>query len=479
MAIISEQTYTANGSQREFQVVGTILSDSHIGVWIVDGAVETRLATADYDVLGSVVLLNTAPTSGTSVRLILSDSGEDLDVPPSAISDVYANLEAIININSVIDEIADSPANAAIATAKAYEAEAARLTAESYSSEPYGVNVKSYVSNGDGTFTETITSDYSALHWNTISEGLVVGVAIDDTAPKLDRTYSSSKTQSLHDAQSEAIANLSGVSASFYNNTTQVIPEAPTAFIDLTWTTSQASTNSDLIELGTNQVSFKEDGIYSFLNTLTFYRLSDGSTLNVAFEMYDVDTSDVLGSIIVPIDMTAGTKETVPLNAVIPISGASSSNPVNMKVRMQATSANGTIELFEFSSIVVSQTIASTNTVQKDSSTGVAYLPAGTTAQRPALANGVVGIRYNTDLASSEVGVGTTGATTWSPVGGGATGGGADTVFVETSYTVTQDYTITAGKSAITVGDANGNVTIQDGVTISIPDNSIWVIQGA
>ena len=123
-------------------------------------------------------------------------------------------------------------------------------------------------------------------------------------------------------------------------------------------------------------------------------------------------------------------------------------------------------------------TNALANKVSKDSDTGVVYLSRGTTAQRPTLANGIVGIRYNTDLASSEVGVGTTGATTWSPVGGGATGGGSDTVFVETSYAVTQNYTITAGKSAITVGDANGNVSIADGVTISIPDNSVWVIQG-
>lgn len=121
-------------------------------------------------------------------------------------------------------------------------------------------------------------------------------------------------------------------------------------------------------------------------------------------------------------------------------------------------------------------TTALATKVGKDSDTGVAYLPAGTTAQRPVLANGVVGIRYNTTLSSSEVGVGTTGATTWSPVGGGATGGGADTVFVETSYTVTQDYTITAGKSAITIPDASGNVTVNDGVNVTIPTGSVWLI---
>lgn len=46
-----------------------------------------------------------------------------------------------------------------------WASEAARLTAESYAIEPEDVFVKVYTSNGDGTFTITNTTDYSALHW--------------------------------------------------------------------------------------------------------------------------------------------------------------------------------------------------------------------------------------------------------------------------------------------------------------------------
>ena len=56
---------------------------------------------------------------------------------------------------------------------------------------------------------------------------------------------------------------------------------------------------------------------------------------------------------------------------------------------------------------------ASATTVAKDSATGVAYYPAGTTAERPVLADTVVGVRYNTTLGAEEIGIGTTGATTW------------------------------------------------------------------
>lgn len=114
--------------------------------------------------------------------------------------------------------------------------------------------------------------------------------------------------------------------------------------------------------------------------------------------------------------------------------------------------------------------------VGKDSDTGAMYMPYGTTAQRPAVPNTGY-MRFNTDLGKAEVWNGSV----WAGVGGGATGGGAtgggaDTVFLETSYTVTQDYTITAGKSAITVPDVNGNVTIVDGVNVTIPTGSVWLI---
>lgn len=109
--------------------------------------------------------------------------------------------------------------------------------------------------------------------------------------------------------------------------------------------------------------------------------------------------------------------------------------------------------------------------VSKDSDTGAAAMPYGTTAQRPGTP--AVGyMRFNTDLGKAEVWNGSL----WSSVGSGATGGGADTVFVETSFAVTTNYTLSAGKSAITVGDSSGNVTIANGVTVTIPDGSKWEI---
>lgn len=94
-------------------------------------------------------------------------------------------------------------------------------------------------------------------------------------------------------------------------------------------------------------------------------------------------------------------------------------------------------------------------------------IPQGTTAQRPAsAANGQ--LRFNTDLSKFE---GYNG-TAWTSVGGGATGGGADTVFYENTRTVTTNYTISTSNSAHSVGP----ITINSGITVTIPTGSRWVV---
>ena len=55
---------------------------------------------------------------------------------------------------------------------------------------------------------------------------------------------------------------------------------------------------------------------------------------------------------------------------------------------------------------------------------------------------------------------------------GGARGAGSDDVFYENSQVVTASYTITSGKNAMTTGD----ITINDGVTVTVPSGSRWVI---
>lgn len=57
-------------------------------------------------------------------------------------------------------------------------------------------------------------------------------------------------------------------------------------------------------------------------------------------------------------------------------------------------------------------------------------------------------------------------------VGGGAAGGGANQVFYENDINVTENYTIGTSKNAMSAGP----ITINTGVTVTIPTGSVWSI---
>ena len=55
---------------------------------------------------------------------------------------------------------------------------------------------------------------------------------------------------------------------------------------------------------------------------------------------------------------------------------------------------------------------------------------------------------------------------------GGATGSGTDRVFYINDQTVNFSYNIPNGKNAMTAGP----VTVQNGVTVTVPDGSVWTV---
>ena len=112
--------------------------------------------------------------------------------------------------------------------------------------------------------------------------------------------------------------------------------------------------------------------------------------------------------------------------------------------------------------------VVDTTTVgEKTSATGSALLPSGTQAQRDGTPSAGF-LRFNTDLAKPEVYNGTA----WGSVGGGATGGGSDDIFIQNGQTVTTNYTITASKNAMSTGP----ITINSSITVTVPSGSRWVV---
>lgn len=99
--------------------------------------------------------------------------------------------------------------------------------------------------------------------------------------------------------------------------------------------------------------------------------------------------------------------------------------------------------------------------------TGSAIIPAGTTGERDGSPSAGY-FRYNSSLNAFE---GYNG-TAWGSIGGGAAGGGSNGVFYENDQAVTANYTITTNKNAMSAGP----ITVNAGVTVTIPTGSTWVI---
>lgn len=144
--------------------------------------------------------------------------------------------------------------------------------------------------------------------------------------------------------------------------------------------------------------------------------------------------------------------------------------PMTVDAKGRITSVGASIAITpDWSNILSKPTTASgfgiTDVVVKDSDTGSAQLPAGTTAERSA--NGAGKVRFNTTVGRAEINSGTS----WGSLGG-ASGGGADAVFYLNDQTVNNSYTIPAGQNAM----SSGPITIADGVVVSISDGSVWTV---
>jgi len=160
------------------------------------------------------------------------------------------------------------------------------------------------------------------------------------------------------------------------------------------------------------------------------------------------------------------------LNGVSLVAGTDYTAATGTSVSLTSgAAADDIVEIIAYELFSVADTVSAANggtfggNVSIDS-TGFFGLPVGTTAQRTSAATGH--IRYNSSLSTFE---GYNGSE-WGGLGGGATGGGSDAVFYENDQNVTTNYTITSGSNAMSAGP----ITIDSGVTVTVPSGSTWTV---
>ena len=157
-------------------------------------------------------------------------------------------------------------------------------------------------------------------------------------------------------------------------------------------------------------------------------------------------------------DIAATLTDSVAADGQTPMTGALNLNTHKIVNLVAGTVAGDAVEYVQFTSAFVNPTFGGT---------GFMLIPKGTTAQRPVSpADGYM--RYNTTTNQFE---GYQGGA-WGQLGGGATGGGGDEVFVENGVTVTNSYTLSANKNAESVGP----IVISSSATVTIPSGQRWVI---
>ena len=169
-------------------------------------------------------------------------------------------------------------------------------------------------------------------------------------------------------------------------------------------------------------------------------------------------------------DLAAALTDSVAADGQTPMTGNLDLNTHKAVNLVAGSVAGDAIEYTQFTAAFTNTTITGNLTVTGNGTfqgTGFVLISKGTTAERPASpVNGQ--IRYNTTLNQFE-GY-TNGA--WGSLGGGATGGGSDQVFVENGVTVTTSYTLSTNKNAESVGP----ITINSGAVVTVPSTQRWVI---
>jgi hypothetical protein len=142
-------------------------------------------------------------------------------------------------------------------------------------------------------------------------------------------------------------------------------------------------------------------------------------------------------------------------------------NTYSINISGSAGSVTGTVPVATGGTGATTSAQALINLGVRTGATTSTILATGTTAQRDSVPQSGY-IRFNTTISKFE---GYNGAT-WTSVGGGATGGGSDEVFIENAQTINTSYTIASTRNAMTTGP----VTVADGVIVTISDGARWVV---
>lgn len=183
---------TEKAAEAEASAAAALISETNAGISETNTAADVVLTNADVVLTNADVVLTGLDVASTNADVVLTgldvaSTGLDvistnadvvltnadvvltgLDVDATNADVVLTNADVVLtNADVVLTglDVIESATNVTNSQLKAWEAEAEALTADSYATQVEDTFVDSYSSDGDGTFTATPTTEYSALHW--------------------------------------------------------------------------------------------------------------------------------------------------------------------------------------------------------------------------------------------------------------------------------------------------------------------------
>ncbi len=187
MALSDAQVFEGDGTTRDFTILGEILSESHVRVWIDD----VIQSSDDWDLLGSTVIFDTAPNDGVNIQFLVSTTGTDFPSNPSAIGDVSININDVITVAANLGIISTTSTNINDVVTVASNIDAVNEVASNKT------NIDNVVNNK--TNIDTVATDISNINIvatdisnvinvsNNIEEVKILNTAIEDGVLPFER----------------------------------------------------------------------------------------------------------------------------------------------------------------------------------------------------------------------------------------------------------------------------------------------------
>jgi len=471
----------------------------------VNGVLKTQGTDYTFNTAGTAIILSTAVTSATVVISRTTDISDATVVytPGSTLTAQDLN-NADNQIRYGLQEFSDIYDSLNSGTGDLGDLGGVIDSNESWASDDSHLATTAALDSRIDTKVETaLTGDIVAGTDISIADNVPGSgqITISHNVAGAGTTVNNSNGVVLQDITVTSQGHVTSVGSYDLDNRYYTEAEADAKYVALTGNQTIAGiktfSSSPVVPTPTNSTDAATKG---YVDGVAISGIADGDKGDIIVggggTSWTIDTGVVTNS-----KIAAGTITDSAINAAAAITGT--------KIQQGSTSVRGTVQLTDSVSDISTTTAATPNSVKTAydlantaNTTANAALPkAGGTMtgdivlgnqtdlrfgeatangsnyvgfQAPSsIASNVVWTLPATDSAVSGYALKSDGAgnLSWG-LAGGALGGGTDQVFYENDQVVTTNYTISTNKNAMTAGP----VTINSGVTVTVPSGSTWVV---